>query len=165
MMTQLALIRFRFQSTLPVRGATIIFNFDFPIFDISIHAPRAGSDRGWHLQRHRRRISIHAPRAGSDIANFPINLDALGFQSTLPVRGATGGGLAWKRDEPISIHAPRAGSDLPQSQVVTLAQKDFNPRSPCGERPQLPQSHKSIKQISIHAPRAGSDRIKVMIRN
>ena len=59
--------RERFQSTLPVRGATgagIITTVDL---DISIHAPRAGSDRSNRYSLSERQISIHAPRAGSDV--------------------------------------------------------------------------------------------------
>ncbi len=101
-------------------------------------------------------ISIHAPRAGSDASASLIKSLAMLFQSTLPVRGATRYSLE------------------PQA-----AQRDFNPRSPCGER--LPRSHNgkgieefqstlpvrgatnrtgslgSAHRISIHAPRAGSD--------
>ena len=101
---------------------------------ISIHAPRAGSDEEDIWCDDARLISIHAPRAGSDLPR--MELDARGhnfnprspcgerrriletgrmersFQSTLPVRGATGsqmqGSAPWN---------------------------DFNPRSPCGERP------------------------------
>ena len=38
----------------------------YPTFDISIHAPRVGSD--WELDRYPmgKGISIHAPRVGSD---------------------------------------------------------------------------------------------------
>ena len=56
-------------------------------------------------------ISIHAPLAGSDAT-----------------------GEVSSRQMKISIPAPLAGSD-----VVTLvnrsSHRDFNPRSPCGERP------------------------------
>ena len=80
----------RFQSTLPVRGAT------------TSHA----------LAEEYREISIHAPRAGSD-ANLdsmpPLRLSR--FQSTLPVRGAT-----------------------MQLEIIVTTRRDFNPRSPCGER-------------------------------
>ncbi len=56
-------------------------------------------------------ISIHAPRAGSDDC-IRILADLAGvFQSTLPVRGATGKTVFLTREEAISIHAPRAGSD------------------------------------------------------
>ena len=57
------------------------------------------------------------------------------FQSTLPVGGATSG-LAGKHD----------GRD-----------RDFNPRSPWGERLLLNLDLINLVGISIHAPRGGSD--------
>ena len=80
------------------------------------------------------KISIHAPRAGSDARTLLPQTVRIGFQSTLPVRGATGIAIersktkkefqstlpvrgatvdAWIPEENmrISIHAPRAGSD------------------------------------------------------
>ena len=56
-----------FQSTRPVRGATLTRKNRWCTWTISIHAPRAGCD----LARQRVvagavRISIHAPRAGCD---------------------------------------------------------------------------------------------------
>ena len=57
------------------------------------------------------------------------------FQSTLPVRGATGVGGHGEHAGDISIHAPRAGSD-PTPGARTNPCWDFNPRSPCGERHQ-----------------------------
>ena len=79
---------------------------------ISIHAPRAGSDPWRAVLEDYETISIHAPRAGSDLrrnisyeyltdfnprspCGERLNNDAVitivnsGFQSTLPVRGAT----------------------------------------------------------------------------
>ena len=56
-----------FQSTLPARGATEIAYIDLSKGDISIHAPRTGSDRVRGAHVHDRRISIHAPRTGSDL--------------------------------------------------------------------------------------------------
>ena len=35
--------------------------------------------------------------------------------------------------------------------------KNFNPRSPCGERPTRENPFYNYLYISIHAPRAGSD--------
>ena len=57
----------KFQSTLPARGATIPNVSGANVVDISIHAPRTGSD-------------IHGLGY--------TNLEGL-FQSTLPARGAT----------------------------------------------------------------------------
>ena len=56
-----------FQSTLPARGATERHCSSCSMVDISIHAPRTGSD--WMRIRYNKstvNISIHAPRTGSD---------------------------------------------------------------------------------------------------
>ena len=105
---------------------------------ISIHAPRVGSDFSDHSctssqcyfnprspcgERQRNvafcqpffEISIHAPRVGSDFAFSLHRASRLAFQSTLPVWGATR-----QRGEVLGQH------------------RNFNPRSPCGERPVHP---------------------------
>ena len=79
----------RFQSTLPVWGATVL---------------RGGLLMG-------RKISIHAPRVGSDGNPITPWSWTRKFQSTLPVWGATGEWLPWLNERVISIHAPRVGSD------------------------------------------------------
>ena len=146
---------------------------------ISIHAPHAGSDLAPIMivsqvfnfnprppcgERRARGaplflckgISIHAPHAGSDIVPF----------------------LCTSLLIPISIHAPHAGSDL-YNHSGQDHELDFNPRPPCGERPEprlcllsviLFQSTPPMRgatvsvqpaclgiKISIHAPHAGSD--------
>ena len=78
-----------FQSTLPARGATPGRMEDPHDLQISIHAPRTGSDRDEAAEFVRRLISIHAPRTGSDKKK--------GFKRC-------------RLD--ISIHAPRTGSDI-----------------------------------------------------
>ena len=101
-----------------------------------------------------------------------------GFQSTLPVRGATGRARKKPRLSAISIHAPRTGSDgyqLPGYAVAAISIHaprtgsdgleirqagsgcDFNPRSPYGERRLPPGIRHPQNFISIHAPRTGSD--------
>ena len=102
----------QFQSTLPVRGATCDVCGTELQTKISIHAPREGSDQanaittvwGSCISIHAPRegsdsqrtsdsgpiqISIHAPREGSDKNTHALALRKVGFQSTLPVRGAT----------------------------------------------------------------------------
>ena len=79
-----------FQSTLPVWGATRLMCFS-----------RLTSE-----------ISIHAPRVGSDPIDRYTNPEAHEFQSTLPVWGATNGKEHGGGSTKISIHAPRVGSDL-----------------------------------------------------
>ena len=147
----------RFQSTLPLRGATGVSTDYLLTGAISIHAPLAGSDAGWMPSGCSPAISIHAPLAGSDLQPCPYSWYWLLFQSTLPLRGAT------------YYYTPKEIAD------------HFNPRSPCGERlpvtvffnPALAfQSTLPLRgatgqapgrdqsgAISIHAPLAGSDRV------
>ena len=56
----------RFQSTLPARGATLRLQWLEDKLDISIHAPREGSDFAAGGRPEKTLISIHAPREGSD---------------------------------------------------------------------------------------------------
>ena len=147
----------RFQSTLPVGGATgkeSIQVCNYPDFN-----PRSP----WGERRQRRelfcpqgRISIHAPRGGSDMCDNGPKLHCIhfnprspwgerltitlpyppfpAFQSTLPVGGATAGTHDNAHKGQISIHAPRGG-----------------------ERPRYFYIFSSSAPISIHAPRGGSD--------
>ena len=128
-------------------------------------------------------ISIHAPHAGSDeyrVCLFPF---LMGFQSTLPMRGATrfsnSAHLPFQFQSTlpmrgatyavgiivqailISIHAPHAGSDaaLP---VELQGHINFNPRSPCGERLDA-NGFETVEPISIHAPHAGSDGMRLAL--
>ena len=217
-------MRCRFQSTLPARGATPMRVRDRRMVCISIHAPRTGSDshslctirarrhfnpRSPHGERHdgRRRTSAAAkdfnPRSphGERHGDSFQRSQPYKFQSTLPARGATNLFFEAIRIIKISIHAPRTGSDglgvtgfslarnfNPRSphgerpatdgNCTTIA-KHFNPRSPHGERLEHPPTYgvdcrfqstlpargatttetksRAYMRISIHAPRTGSD--------
>ena len=79
------------------------------------------------------------------------------FQSTLPARGATTTettSRAYMRDfNPRSPHGER-----PVPGAGSAARKShFNPRSPHGERPGGQARRRNQHPISIHAPRTGSD--------
>ena len=108
--------------------------YDSPSRHISIHAPRVGSDAMIISHLSNQKISIHAPRVGSDAAR----------------RERAAAGAA------ISIHAPRVGSDSTTPRRIHYT-GNFNPRSPCGERPDLDWCRGGRPAISIHAPRVGSD--------
>ena len=147
-----------FQSTLPVGGATDLVKTLLQQVDISIHAPRGGSDNcntsstngfstfqstlpvgGATFSANRsvivHNISIHAPRGGSDPCWLFRDFLNQRFQSTLPVGGATAYPPYASQLVIISIHAPRGGSDHHH------------------------QSNRNrTNQISIHAPRGGSDK-------
>ena len=146
----------QFQSTLPVGGATAEYVFDQMPVDISIHAPRGGSDIFW--------------------AMLVLSVRHFNPRSPWGERPCISDGYAGRRL--ISIHAPRGGSDR-TSWIFTILSSHFNPRSPWGERrPRWTVS--SVRQrfqstlpvggatvgdnilkpdadISIHAPRGGSD--------
>ena len=79
------------------------------------------------------RISIHAPRTGSDLSGRGLARLAGLFQSTLPARGATSTNYSSRQAIFISIHAPRTGSDAVPAVRLSVS-KNFNPRSPHGER-------------------------------
>ena len=81
-----------FQSTLPAGGATLDETAAGNLQNISIHAPRGGSDRvDYVLRTSDVMISIHAPRGGSDMQNCSTpSRPGRSFQSTLPAGGATG---------------------------------------------------------------------------
>ena len=125
----------QFQSTLSLRRATTLFLsffLSFPDFNprspcgerraawspwmasstISIHALLAESDHPAAPPDKFSQISIHALLAESDVCPSPLECSPHRFQSTLSLRRAThmGGGC-------------------------TNRDKNFNPRSPCGERP------------------------------
>ena len=127
-----------FQSTHPLRGATLdtIKN----IYTV--------------------KISIHAPLAGCDLRKKMFSCAFYIFQSTHPLRGATIRLVVQYDCKEISIHAPLAGCDvfmhtLEPSQAkisihAPLAGFDLFPKP----KPLPPQA------ISIHAPLAGCDTAK-----
>ena len=123
-------------------------------------------------------ISIHAPRTGSDPAQSRAGCRALHFNPRSPhgerlrsrqrrrrrrhfnprsPHGERRPAMPrLSRRRRISIHAPRTGSDAPFT-GQTRFWENFNPRSPHGERREIPRTCGWWPAISIHAPRTGSD--------
>ena len=123
-----------FQSTLPVWGATRSRSSCASIVAISIHAPRVGSDPLMRsVSPAARYFNPRSPCGERLDLKERENLTYI-FQSTLPVWGATPAAGCAGTATKISIHAPRVGSDslIPCS---CWSLTNFNPRSPCGERP------------------------------
>ena len=116
-------------------GATCVCNQEGHKAQISIHAPRVGSDTVRDRIFLPSIISIHAPRVGSDYRGCD-DLTFSGISIHAPRVGSDekvqGSGIRAR----ISIHAPRVGSDsIPQHRENQ--EFHFNPRSPCGERHSL----------------------------
>ena len=123
-----------FQSTRPVRGATVAQIRLEAIDHISIHAPRAGRDRRGTAGR-----CIYPyfnPRApcGARRMRDRTPTRALEFQSTRPVRGATPDDGAELRYNQFQSTRPVRGATpirIRRAKPWTY----FNPRAPCGARP------------------------------
>ena len=102
---------YKFQSTLPVRGAMpyIIICQRKKAFQSTL--PVRGATSGYPLA-HDRALAFQStlPVRGATLVT-QYRLKQKLFQSTLPVRGATQRAAEYYRAEVISIHAPRAGSD------------------------------------------------------
>ena len=166
-----------FQSTLPARGATQRRLFCLRHLIISIHAPRTGSDC---LHSGRAPVLIYFnPRSPHGERRILRNKwrGKQGFQSTLPARGATRFRYFTVRVRQFQSTLPARGATCRRG--VPCWVRNFNPRSPHGERRRggrgsastrrfqstLPargatarrQGQRIHKAISIHAPRTGSD--------
>ena len=123
-----------FQSTLPARGATTASTIVRVPAEFQSTLPARGATIDRQVRRRKPLfISIHAPREGSDA----VPGKEIGYDQ-------------------ISIHAPREGSDL-RGYFGSCTPRNFNPRSPRGERPPAPSQPGRGRSISIHAPREGSD--------
>ena len=146
---------------------------------ISIHVPLAGNDALEESAFLDDIISIHVPLAGNDTVR-PSSASASGaFQSTFPLRGTTVQSSVRYASAHISIHVPLAGNDVMILTYCGTVPSNFNPRSPCGERPvpaarprPLPKFQSTFPlrgttaiywplivrcKISIHVPLAGND--------
>ena len=124
---------------------------------ISIHAPRTGSDVPENRRtQHEYHISIHAPRTGSDQGASSRPSTSLSFQSTLPARGATIKQGHTPGKERFQSTLPARGA-TPVTQAGLPGRRNFNPRSPHGERRRHHALLTGEHCISIHAPRTGSD--------
>ena len=132
--TENIVLKRRFQSTLPARGATYRVIGGMGGRGISIHAPRTGSDVGIPSCNVDKKISIHAPRTGSDENHTAFNAYQL-ISIHAPRTGSDDKPhMRYTCLKKISIHAPRTGSDVALLAEGTNA-GNFNPRSPHGERP------------------------------
>ena len=145
---------------------------------ISIHVPRVGDDT-LHTFRHIRvGISIHVPRVGDDRlsnhlfvthnlfqstspvwgttiqGNQPIHTSI--FQSTSPVWGTTVFNKVFNNGKLFQSTSPVWGT-TGGCNIWRVGLYDFNPRPPCGGRPDPIDFDKMTVDISIHVPRVGDD--------
>ena len=147
----------KFQSTLPMRGATLFHPSGCDAKkDFNPHSPCGERQRRGNVPRLLQMISIHTPHAGSDgIGRYVWVNDVISIHT--PHAGSD----FCRHDQivflrHISIHTPHAGSDH-TTQRKMASHSHFNPHSPCGERRQQILNYLALLDISIHTPHAGSD--------
>ena len=141
-----------FQSTLPMRGATSSRHQGPNRERISIHTPHAGSDNPKRDQnRQHGVISIHTPHAGSDTRCLSGARSGQMISIHTPHAGSDNTAITWMLIDWISIHTPHAGSDL-SCPVSVPPDIDFNPHSPCGERPLLERRTIGADDFNPHSP-------------
>ena len=107
------IIAWLFQSTLPLRGATVALRRDGVIQEhFNPHSPCGERLQQILDKANALLISIHTPLAGSDFSWAEWTPNTTLFQSTLPLRGATEVPAVCGVGDFISIHTPLAGSDI-----------------------------------------------------
>ena len=126
--------RSRFLSTLPARGATGLLEAASPFSgDFYPRSPRGERQQTLFITFTYDDISIHAPREGSDRGNRRGRRNHHQFLSTLPARGATEGFL--KKGKTVLHFYPRSPrGERPGRALFFCMGGDFYPRSPRGER-------------------------------
>ena len=162
MIAVIGLLLFLFQSTLPGWGATDNAADGVPQVDISIHAPRMGSD----TRRAAEKTLEYAfqstlPGWGATPASRTTAVVFHVFQSTLPGWGATYAADIRGMPHYISIHAPRMGSDC-RSPTGPWRWRGISIHAPRMGSDRLAQHHRRGLVISIHAPRMGSDLLEAL---
>ena len=127
----------KFQSTHPLRGATVLPCGCPPSqADFNPRTPCGVRPIKRSKLGEKEWISIHAPLAGCDYCKDRNQQSDPTFQSTHPLRGATNPHYNDSKQDIISIHAPLAGCDCSLFRFLCLLYH-FNPRTPCGVRPSV----------------------------
>ena len=168
-----------FQSTHPLRGATRRSTSKLQVSIISIHAPLAGCDK---IQATKIRLSRYFnPRTPCGVRPFlsaVLLVYSVLFQSTHPLRGATGEvwhpdrkGAEFQSTHPLrgatvfvvrgpkwtifqSTH-PLRGATRPRVRHPSPVYY-FNPRTPCGVRPTIPTGTRSAGTFQSTHPLRGA---------
>ena len=162
-----------FQSALPLRGATpTSASWACRTPDFNPRSP-CGERRGVALSNSNfEAISIRAPLAGSDAAwqspnrggwNFnprspcgerrlmEIHAERIAISIRAPLAGSDGHRQHQMDTKVISIRAPLAGSDIVRL-LCAQQMQNFNPRSPCGERPASIVNTLPIRDFNPRSP-------------
>ena len=146
----------KFLSTLPARGAThryLVQHGDGQYF--YPRSPRGERQTMDLNEEVKHDISIHAPREGSDIQGFTCFCIRSAFLSTLPARGATSGTAGSRRHPAFLSTLPARGATA--KTAGSSACRSFLSTLPARGATRHLDDRQGREMISIHAPREGSD--------
>ena len=154
---RVGLSRWKFQSTHPMRGATngyysLAFNSE-----ISIHAPHTGCDMFGENAIYISGISIHAPHTGCDADTGLYAAIARTFQSTHPIRGATCACIIDAFTPLFQSTHPIRGATT-KSGMIVMRRLLFQSTHPMRGATGFFAFFFAASIISIHAPLAGCDK-------
>ena len=138
----------------PQRNATVADDA-FSLLFISIHAPREGSDvLGVQVRCYHDLFQSTLPARGATRGGRLIDKKGR-FQSTLPARGATRGGRLIDKKGRFQSTLPARGATVIGGYCRDTL-KDFNPRSPRGERPRAKLAYCSSSSFQSTLPARGA---------
>ena len=148
----------KFQSTLPGWGATLPFaSLAMVSFQFQSTLPGWGATSFPTTCVTLEAFQSTLPGWGATAAAAAEVAQWALFQSTLPGWGATAvRALSWWRCRNFNPRSP--DGERPEKSLDVEISDNFNPRSPDGERPVADRYDRIEIVISIHAPRMGSDR-------
>ena len=145
-----------FQSTRPVRGATLsLLMRSPPCLNFNPRAPCGARLVGRLRPPQGLSISIHAPRAGRDPAPVSSDLDNNQFQSTRPVRGATPSRTI--QSSALLFQSTRPVRGATRMMTLMVSSSRFQSTRPVRGATRPDEQGRGRADISIHAPRAGRD--------
>ena len=142
----------RFQSALPLRGATHLVPLDAVGLPISIRAPLAGSDKTYGLGRPEWGVFQSAlPLRGATVGTFGSTSKCCYFNPRSPC-GERRALRALLRRLPIHFNPRSPCGERRRGSTRCRRRRYFNPRSPCGERPRRTCSRSCRRNFNPRSP-------------
>ena len=150
------MLSWRFQSTLPMRGETMVACHRMRSY-INFNPLSPCGERLYLVKEYYYDAKFQStlPMRG-ETQSIDRKRQRSTFQSTLPMRGETSQFQVLHKICQISIHSPHAGRDEPVESTAEYYQLFQSTLPMRGETNQFQVLHK-ICQISIHSPHAGRD--------
>ena len=146
----------QFQSTLPLRGATLPSPSSTCPSKFQSTLPLRGATEKHVYIAFKIRISIHTPLAGSDTIETTRTHMAMHFNPHSPCGERPADFSTASNRCDFNPHSPCGERPLALKTIPRTT--DFNPHSPCGERPVNPNHRTTANQFQSTLPLRGATR-------